>query len=106
MGFNRTNPTLFYSRRIGRTPQGAAAGEYVDRPSATTILGAAKVTGKTSRGWTVNFIDAVTAREFADTATGDARGRAEVEPLTNYLAAARAPGRRPARRVRHAHDGS
>ena len=33
MGFNRTNPSLFYSRRIGRTPQGAAAGEYVDRPS-------------------------------------------------------------------------
>jgi hypothetical protein len=86
MGFNRTNPTIFYSRRIGRVPQGAAAGEYVDRPSATTILGAAKLTGKTSRGWTVNFIDAATAREFADTATGDARGRTEVEPLTNYLA--------------------
>ena len=62
-GFNRTNPSLFYSRRIGRTPQGAAAGEYVDRPTATTIIGAAKVTGKTSRGWTVNFIDAATARE-------------------------------------------
>jgi len=86
MGFNRTNPTIFYSRRIGRTPQGPAAGEYVDRPSATTILGAAKLTGKTSRGWTVNFIDAATAREYADTATGDARGRTEVEPLTNYLA--------------------
>lgn len=86
MGFNRTNPTIFYSRRIGRTPQGAAAGEHVDRPSASTILGAAKVTGKTSRGWTVNVIDAVTGREFADTATGEARRRTEVEPLTNYLA--------------------
>ena len=30
MGFNRANPTLFYSRRIGRAPQGAAPGEYVD----------------------------------------------------------------------------
>jgi len=86
MGFNRSNPRLFYSRRIGRSPQGAAAGEYVDRPSATTILGAAKVTGKTSRGWTVNFIDAVTAREFADTATGASTGRTEVEPFSNYLA--------------------
>jgi len=86
MGFNRTNPTIFYSRRIGRTPQGRAAGEYVDMPSATTILGAAKLTGKTSRGWTVNFIDAATAREFADTATGAARGRSEVEPFSNYLA--------------------
>jgi len=86
MGFNRTNPSLFYSRRIGRTPQGVAVGEYVDRPSSTTILGAAKLTGKTSRGWTVNFIDAVTAREWADTATGTSRGRTEVEPFSNYLA--------------------
>jgi hypothetical protein len=86
MGFNRANPTLFYSRRIGRAPQGAAPGEFVDRPPATTVLGAAKVTGRTSGGWTVNFIDAATQREFADTATGDERGRVEVEPLTNYLA--------------------
>ncbi len=86
MGFNRTNPTLFYSRRIGRTPQGAAPGDYVDRPSATTILGAAKLTGKTSRGWTVNFIDAVTGREFADTSSDGLEKQFEVEPLTNYLA--------------------
>ncbi len=86
MGFNRANPNLFYSRRIGRSPQGAAPGEYVDRPPATTVLGAAKVTGSTKGGWTVNFIDAATQREFADTATGDERGRVEVEPLTNYLA--------------------
>jgi len=87
MGFNRANPTLFYSRRIGREPQGAAPGEYVDMPPSTTVLGAAKVTGKTAGAWTVNFIDAATQREFADTATGDRRGRVEVEPLTNYLAA-------------------
>lgn len=87
MGFNRSNPTLFYSRRIGRSPQGSASGDFVDTPAATTILGAAKLTGKTSRGWTVNFIDAVTARESARTATGPVRDRAEVEPLTNYLAA-------------------
>ena len=87
MGFNRTNPTLFYSRRVGRTPQGAAAGEYVDRPTSTTIIGAAKVTGKTSHGWTVNFIDAATAREYAGTSTGGVQGKAEVEPFSNYLAA-------------------
>jgi len=87
MGFNRTNPSLFYSRRIGRTPQGAAAGEYVDRPSATTIIGAAKLTGKTQRGWTVNFIDAATAREDARTSTNGVQGKTEVEPFSNYLAA-------------------
>jgi hypothetical protein len=87
MGFNRSNPTLFYSRRIGRAPQGSAGGDFVDMPSATTILGAAKITGKTARGWTVNFIDAVTSREWADTAIGTSRDRVEVEPLTNYAAA-------------------
>jgi len=86
-GFNRTNPSLFYSRRIGRTPQGAAPGEYVDRPASTTIIGAAKVTGKTSHGWTVSFIDAATAREWADTSTNGVHGRNEVEPFSNYLAA-------------------
>jgi hypothetical protein len=85
MGFNRSNPTLFYSRRIGRQPQGRAPGEYVDAPTSTTILGAAKLTGKTPGGWSFNLIEATTAREFADTAAGDARGRAEVEPVTNYF---------------------
>jgi hypothetical protein len=86
MGFNRTNPTLFYSRRIGRPPQGAAGGDYVDQPSATTILGAAKVAGKTGSGWTMNVIDAVTGRESAATETATLFGRTEVEPLTNYFA--------------------
>jgi hypothetical protein len=85
-GFNRANPTLFYSRRIGRQPQGQTAGEYVDVPSATTILSAAKLTGKTARGWSLNLVDAVTAREYADEAVGPIRRRTEVEPLTNYLA--------------------
>ena len=80
MGFNRTNPSLFYSRRVGRTPQGAAAGDYVDRPTATTIIGAAKVTGKTSRGWTVNFIDAATAREYAGTSTDGVRASVRWSP--------------------------
>ena len=85
MGFNRANPTLFYSRRIGRQPQGRAVGEYVDVPASTTILGAAKITGKTPRGWSFNLIEAVTAREYADAALGDLRHRPEVEPLTNYF---------------------
>ena len=32
MGFNRTNPTLFYSRRIGRVPQGAAPARVRRQP--------------------------------------------------------------------------
>ena len=41
---------LFYSMRIGRSPQGSAsvaAGAYVDQPNNTTILGAARLSGKT-----------------------------------------------------------
>ena len=54
----------FYSRRIGRPPQlngwvGNQAA-YVDAPDDATILGAAKITGRTSSGYTVGLLDAVT----------------------------------------------
>ncbi|HXW04536.1 MAG TPA: DUF5916 domain-containing protein, partial [Vicinamibacterales bacterium] len=84
-GFNRAEPLIFYSRRIGRSPQGPADGEFVDTPTATTILGAAKLTGKTRRGWSIGLLDAVTGREEAKQETADRRTEVEVEPLTNYL---------------------
>jgi hypothetical protein len=84
-GFNRSEPMIFYSRRIGRSPQGSSDGEFVDRPSATTILGAAKMTGKTRNGWSVGVLDAVTGREHAQTVENGSRGEAEVEPLSNYF---------------------
>jgi hypothetical protein len=84
-GFNRAEPLIFYSRRIGRAPQGSVDGEFVDTPTSTTILGAAKLTGKTRRGWSVGLLDAVTAREHAKTVTGAESATADVEPLSNYL---------------------
>jgi Domain of unknown function (DUF5916)/Carbohydrate family 9 binding domain-like len=89
-------PQLFYSRRIGRAPQGRAAGAYVDTPVSTTILGAAKLTGRTSGGWTLGAVEAVTGREFARTSEGTTSSRIEVEPLTNYFVgrAEREMGRR------------
>jgi hypothetical protein len=83
-GFNRSEPDLFYSRRIGRSPQGGVDAEFVDGADATTILGAAKVTGKTSKGWSLGLLDAVTANEYARTVSGAREGRVLVEPLTNY----------------------
>ncbi|RPJ64747.1 MAG: hypothetical protein EHM24_22145, partial [Acidobacteria bacterium] len=80
-------PDIFYSRRIGRAPQGSADGEYVDEPRSTTILGAAKVTGKTRRGWSVGLLEAVTAREWARVQDEGVESRAEIEPLTNHLVA-------------------
>jgi Domain of unknown function (DUF5916)/Carbohydrate family 9 binding domain-like len=84
-GFNRAEPMIFYSRRIGRSPQGPTDGEFVNTPTATTILGAAKLTGKTRRGWSVGLLDAVTGRETAKEQTDDLQSEIEVEPLTNYM---------------------
>src|SRR5262245_2405184 len=86
-GFNRQEPNLFYTRRIGRAPQGTASGDFVDMPNSTTILGAGKVTGKTRTGWTLGLIEAVTGRESADVVTQGQNSKTEVEPLTNYLVA-------------------
>jgi hypothetical protein len=80
----------FYSRRIGRSPQGAGlatdAGEFADVPENSTILGAAKITGRTSGGITVGLLDAVTRREVANVVKTDgSRFDQQVEPLTNYF---------------------
>jgi hypothetical protein len=82
-------PQLFYSRRIGKAPSRTVVepGGWVDAPDATTILGAAKVSGQ-SGGWQLGFLDALTAGEYArvQDSTG-ARRTEEIEPLTNYTAA-------------------
>jgi len=85
LSFFYPEPQLFYSRRIGRAPQGSAAADFVDTPESTTILGAAKLTGRTSGGWTVGVLEAVTGRETARLSDGSSFGREEVEPLTNYV---------------------
>jgi Domain of unknown function (DUF5916)/Carbohydrate family 9 binding domain-like len=86
-GFNRAEPQIFYSRRIGRAPQGTADGDFVDAPTASTILGAAKLTGKTRKGWSLGMLDAVTGREEAKVVTDGQQSETEVEPLSNYLVA-------------------
>jgi hypothetical protein len=84
--FDRAEPTIFYSRRIGRSPQGFPDADYADVPSATTILGAGKLTGKTASGWSVALLEAVTGREWARTESASVFGREQVEPLSNHLA--------------------
>jgi hypothetical protein len=86
-GFNMSFPTFFYSRRIGRSPQGTVDAEWQDAPGETTILGAAKITGKVGRKWTVGVVDALTDEEEAWFRNGDAVGKESVEPMTNYLVA-------------------
>jgi len=79
---------LFYSRRIGRAPSGRVSGAayFTDRPAATTILGAAKVTGKTEGGTTIGILEAVTQRERAKYVDGEGKqGQAVVEPEADYF---------------------
>jgi len=81
------NESLFYSRRIGRSPQNdpeLADGEYIDKPSFTNIIGAAKITGKSSNGLSVGVLESVTDRTNATIDLNGSRRQVEVEPLTNY----------------------
>ena len=79
----------FYSRRIGRPPQATGlayrAGEFVDFAENSTILGAAKITGRTNGGTTIGLMNATTQRELAHVVDGSQRFNVEVEPLSNYF---------------------
>jgi hypothetical protein len=79
---------LFYTRRIGRAPQGEAdaRGGYAESVGQTTILGAGKLSGKTASGWTLGFLGALTAEERAGAVDSTGlRYQDVVEPRTTYL---------------------
>lgn len=80
---------IFYSRRIGRSPQGypdTSDGEFVDQPDNTPMIGAAKFSGKTKNGWAIGVLESVTSRRNATIINGEGNTRKEmVEPLTNYF---------------------
>lgn len=81
---------VFYSRRIGRSPQGSANvgdDEFADIPVNTTMLGAAKFSGKTRDGWSIGILETVTANEYAEIDNNGNRREELVEPLTNYFVA-------------------
>ncbi len=83
-----TTDNLFYSRRIGRHPQNdpeTSENEYVDVPENTTILGAAKFSGKTKKGWSIGVLEALTQKEFAEFDNNGERRKEVIEPQTNYL---------------------
>ncbi len=83
--FNWPGVDFFYSRRIGRSPQGSIpSADYVDAPDGTDILGAAKLTGKIGDNLNVGTIQAFTKREYAKLMTNGQRSDAEIEPLTYY----------------------
>ncbi|MGE5365130.1 MAG: DUF5916 domain-containing protein [Bacteroidota bacterium] len=84
-GFNWPGPDLFYSRRIGRYPQGNLPdNDYSDVPSGTHILAAAKLTGKVLNNWNIGTINAFTQREHAEYSYDNKKNTTEVEPFSHY----------------------
>jgi len=81
---------VFYSRRIGGSPQSyptTVDGEFVDQPTNTTILGAVKFSGKTKSGWSIGILESITGDMYAEVDNNGERRSEIVEPLTNYLVA-------------------
>lgn len=77
---------IFYSRRVGRQPRGSpslAGGEYVVQPAQSTILGAAKLTGRAG-SFSVGVLAAATQEENARVASEVAQRSVVVEPATFY----------------------
>ncbi|MBN4081462.1 carbohydrate binding family 9 domain-containing protein, partial [Caldithrix abyssi] len=81
----------FYSRRIGRRPQGRITDPdavFADYPKNSTILAAAKLSGKTSSGWSIGILDAITSEEKAHYTNSLGEEKTEpVEPQANNLVA-------------------
>jgi Domain of unknown function (DUF5916)/Carbohydrate family 9 binding domain-like len=71
---------LYYSRRVGRTPELASTYGDTVPLSPTTILGAGKLTGRLPSGLTLGVLDAVTQR-------AESPGDTTFEPRTNYSVA-------------------
>jgi hypothetical protein len=68
---------LFYSRRIGRSPQ--LSNDYFDASNATAsrVLGAAKLSGRLANGLNIGVLNATTGRELGSL-------NRTIEPQTNY----------------------
>jgi hypothetical protein len=84
---------LYYSRRIGRSPHGSGPSDadFTDVPQAATILGAAKLTGRTSGGMSLGGLAAVTRAESGEayfnsqpSPSGDRFEAFRAEPRTEF----------------------
>jgi len=82
---NTSGGQLFYTRRIGRAPTLFPPTSAADIPTQTTILGAAKLSGKVA-GWSVGSLGALTAREQARfRATSGLDTTMTAEPMSGYF---------------------
>ncbi|MGH7556637.1 MAG: DUF5916 domain-containing protein, partial [Gemmatimonadota bacterium] len=84
--FEGQGPRYFYSRRIGAPPHGDVKAQFREEPVGTTILGGAKLIGRTPGGVSVGALAALSDQERArtfDPETGTFDG-VPVEPQTFF----------------------
>jgi hypothetical protein len=85
---NISGNNLFYSRRIGGPPHRSniSGATFVNAADETSILGAAKLTGRTVRGLSLGVLAAVTGREEAQAyfAAPDSTATFLAEPRSAY----------------------
>ena len=86
MTIDFSEPRLFYSRRIGREPQGwiSTNPDSIKYPGVTNILGAAKISGKLKGNWSIGGLSALTNEEHAQYYNNGIKSKELVEPATFY----------------------
>ncbi|MCK9409037.1 MAG: carbohydrate binding family 9 domain-containing protein [Bacteroidetes bacterium] len=86
--FNWSDPTIFYSRRIGRNPQRPQFSlpyyDYADVPNGTKILGAGKISGRLGDDWKIGMIHSLTNKEMTSIDSAGHHSRQEMEPQSYY----------------------
>jgi hypothetical protein len=87
---DNTPLSLFFSRRIGKQPTGSPyvtappGGTVDDNPQVTTILGAAKVSGRTNGGFSLGAMTANTGEMDAVLDSAGIKTRIRTEPRGSY----------------------
>ncbi len=90
--FQRAN--LFYSRRVGSEPIGyddvedelGPSEEIIENPTETRMINATKISGRTSKGLGIGFLNAMTTNTYAkikNIETGEVH-KVLTQPFTNY----------------------
>ncbi len=86
--FNWNEPTIFYSRRIGRTPQRPQFSlpyyDFAEIPNGTKILGAGKISGRIGDDWKIGMIHSLTNKELTRIDSAGHRSNQEMEPQSYY----------------------
>jgi hypothetical protein len=85
--FELGDANLFYTRRIGHAPTyhpELGENQFIDYPDNTSILSAAKISGKSKNGLAVGVLHSLTAGENAELSTNGIKKNLQVEPLTSY----------------------